>query len=63
MIHWAWLIPAIFAGFFFGVAALACLVAGRDDYYYRKGFVEGQNAAAEKRLKENVLAKDWGPEE
>jgi hypothetical protein len=63
VIHWAWLLPAIGVGFIFGLAALAVLVAGRDDYYYRKGFVEGQRDAYKGILEENVRAQDWRVED
>ena len=31
MIHWAWLIPAVIVGAFFGMFALAVAQAGKDD--------------------------------
>lgn len=41
MIHWAWLILALFVGVIFGFFLAAILSARRDESHYRQGFCEG----------------------
>ncbi len=52
MIHWAFLLLALFVGVFLGMLAIGCLAAGATESSYRNGFQEGHTEGFEDGLKE-----------
>jgi hypothetical protein len=51
MISWPWVLVVAFGGFILGVIGIAVLSAGRDDHFYRAGFLEGHREGFENGIK------------
>jgi len=52
MIHWAWLILAVFVAAGFGMLLMVFLAAGATESSYRAGFQEGHDEGYQDGLKE-----------